>query len=323
LIATQSPGDIDYKAIGQFSTFILGTLNTKQDIEKVKKRLESVAPKEIDYITGKLPALKPGNFLTISPDEFSDVQQMKVRWLVTQHKVISEKQIVDINSSAVSDYYNKVINKRSEQVSKEGDTKPNKQEQTQKVTAKTKNDEQIIVVKNMIMERFLSKEVRSLLKGRLFKLEKLISSEFIHLPLIQVAVTFFEKRGIFKKTITEIPENLYLDYKDHKMVHVQKDHFVFSSVINRDPHKIDDLDNFCTLIDKNKDDVDFDFRSLGKKINKSNIIRKMERKYNLKVNDVKLALFPTWKCTLENKKTKETRDIHLDGIFANFIENKV
>ena len=50
LIATQSPGDIDYKAIGQFSTFILGTLNTKQDIEKVKKRLESVAPKEIDYI---------------------------------------------------------------------------------------------------------------------------------------------------------------------------------------------------------------------------------------------------------------------------------
>ena len=331
LIATQSPGDIDYKAIGQFSTFILGTLNTKQDIEKVKKRLESVAPKEIDYITGKLPALKPGNFLTISPDEFSDVQQMKVRWLVTQHKVISEKQIADINSSAVSDYYDKIINKRSEQESKaakDADSKLNKQKQTQKETAKnikgnTKNDEQIIVVKNMIMERFLSKEVRSLLKGRFFKSEKIISSEFIHLPLIQVAVTFFEKRGIFKKTITEIPENLYLDYKDHQMVHVQKDHFVFSSVINRDPHKIDDLDNFCTLIDKNKDDVDFDFRSLGKKINKSSIIRKMERKYSLRVNDVKLALFPTWKCTLENKKTKETRDIHLDGIFANFIENKV
>ena len=35
-----------------------------------------------------------------------------------------------------------------------------------------------------------------------------------------------------------------------------------------------------------------------------------------------LALFPTWKCRLENKKTKEARDIHLDGIFANIIENK-
>ncbi len=328
LIATQSPGDIDYKAIGQFSTFILGTLNTKQDIEKVKKRLESVAPKEIDYITSKLPALKPGNFLAISPDEFSDVQGMKVRWLVTQHKVIPEKQIADINSPVVSDFYDSVINKKSVEESGNRDNKASAKKQNAKDASNNSKgsinkDEQIIVVKNMIMERFLSKEVRSLLKGGLFKSEKIISSEFIHLPLIQVAVTFFEKRGIFKKTITEIPENLYLDYKDHKMVHVQKDHFVFSSVINRDPHKIDDLDNFCTLLDKNKDDVDFDFRSLGgRKINKSNIKRKMERKYNLKVNDVNLTLFPTWKCTLENKKTKETRNIYIDGIFANIIENK-
>ena len=331
LIATQSPGDIDYKAIGQFSTFILGTLNTKQDIEKVKKRLESVAPKEIDYITGKLPALKPGNFLAISPDEFSTVQQMKVRWLVTEHRVVSEKQIAEINSTAVSDYYDRVINERSEDksnITDDADDKPNpeqisKTDKPKAVKGDTNDKDQIIIVKNMIMERFLAKEIRSHLKGGLFKSEKIASSQFIHLPLIQVAVTFFEKKGLFKKTITEIPENLYLDYNDHKMVHVKKDHFVFSSVIDRDPHKIDDLDNFCTLSRIDRDDVDFDFRSLGgRKINKDKIKKMMERKYNLRVNDVTLTLFPIWKCTLENKKTKESREVVLDGIFANFIEYK-
>ena len=331
LIATQSPGDIDYKAIGQFSTFILGTLNTKQDIEKVKKRLESVAPKEIDYITGKLPALKPGNFLAISPDEFSDVQQMKVRWLVTEHRVVPEKQIAKINSTSISDYYDSVIKERSEQESNSNEDanskaklrQNNKADKSKAIKGTTKDGDQIIIVKNMIMERFLAKEVRSHLQGGLFKSEKIVSSHFFHLPLIQVAVTFFEKKGIFKKTITEIPENLYLDYKDHKMIHVKKDHFVFNSVVNNDPHKINDLDNYCTLFYKGRDEVDFDFRSLGgRKINKDKIAKTMERKYNLRVNDATLTLFPIWQCKIEEKKTKKYREILLDGVFANIINYK-
>ena len=108
IIATQSPGDIDYKAIGQFSTFVLGTLNTKQDIEKVKRRLESVAPKEIDFISNKLPALKPGNFLAISPDEFEVVIQMKTRWLVTVHRALSEESLGKIKPSGLQKFYNQI-----------------------------------------------------------------------------------------------------------------------------------------------------------------------------------------------------------------------
>ena len=326
LIATQSPGDIDYKAIGQFSTFILGTLNTKQDIEKVKKRLESVAPKEIDYIAGKLPALKPGNFLVISPDEFSDVQQMKVRWLVTEHRVVSEKQISKINSTSVVAFYKSVVDRRNQKEQKLIDENINKSSQKNKmnadssVTAKddNKDGEKIIIVKNMIMERFLAKQARSHLKGGIFKSEKIVSSQFFYIPLIQVAVTFYDKKGIFKKTITEIDENLYLDYKNHKMIHVKRDHFIFSSVVDNDPHKIDDLDNFCTLYTKNRTEVDFDFRSLGgRKINRSKIKSLMERKYNLKVNKMTLTLFPLWQCNLKDKKADNSRTIYLDGVFAN------
>ena len=96
IIATQSPGDVDYKAIGQFSSFTLCTLNTKQDIANVKRRLESVAPKEVDFIIKKLPALQPGEFLFVSPDAFDSVQELSVRWLLTKHTVVSENQLKNL-----------------------------------------------------------------------------------------------------------------------------------------------------------------------------------------------------------------------------------
>ena len=41
LIATQNPGDMDYKALAQFSTTNLGKLTQKQDLKKVQPILEA------------------------------------------------------------------------------------------------------------------------------------------------------------------------------------------------------------------------------------------------------------------------------------------
>ena len=108
IVATQSPGDIDYKAIGQFSSFALGTLNTKQDIEKVKRRLESITPTEIDSIIKKLPALQPGEFLFISPDAFDSVQEINVRWLLSKHTVISEDKLPGLISDSLREQYESI-----------------------------------------------------------------------------------------------------------------------------------------------------------------------------------------------------------------------
>jgi hypothetical protein len=321
LIATQSPGDIDYKAIGQFSTFILGTLNTKQDIDKVKKRLESVAPKEIDFITTKLPALKPGNFLAVSPDEYDKVQEMKVRWLVTDHRVISEKQLDEINPPHLVEFYEKT---EEEPVITQSEPEPDPTENdvvdepTVIEKASVKTHDKLLVVNNMILERDLKKRMKPFLEGTFFKSEELVSSKFEYLPLIKIDLIFMEEKGLFRKKTTEIPENLYLNYKTEDVLYVEDKSFKFANVVDRDPHKIEDLDNHCTFVEKDKDDVDFDFRSLGgKKLKKSKITKLMERKYRVEVNHVEMVLFPTWTCEIKIKKEKKSRMLKIDGVYGN------
>jgi len=46
-------------------------------------------------------------------------------------------------------------------------------------------------------------------------------------------------------------------------MYVDDQSFKFAAVVDGDPQKIEDLDNHCTIVEKNKDDVDFNFRSLG------------------------------------------------------------
>jgi DNA helicase HerA-like ATPase len=46
LIATQNPADIDYKAMAQANTWVLGRMMTKQDISKVHHLLKSLNPEK-------------------------------------------------------------------------------------------------------------------------------------------------------------------------------------------------------------------------------------------------------------------------------------
>ena len=336
LIATQSPGDIDYKAIGQFSTFILGRLNTKQDIEKVKKRLESVAPKEIDYIVQQLPSLKPGHFLAVSPDEFEKVQQLSVRWLVTKHKVIPEHHLQELVPEKLREFYlNKQImddpdRRLSEQNGDEAsqDSEPSalaedtdQSQHAGDLVMDAENDSaenKLLVAKSNIYERDLKNKLRPHLSGTLFKSERLDRPIFKYIPIIMVNLVFIDIKGIFKKSITEIPENLYLDFKTLDIFYVVDKQFKFSSVVDADPHKIEDLDNYCKLESYDKDDVDFDFRALGgKKLNKKKVKSSLERKYRVTVNNSELVLFPVWECNLKHNNSGKTRMIMIDGIFGN------
>ena len=53
-----------------------------------------------------MPALKPGEFLVVSPDEFESVQKLQVRWLVTKHPlVISESKIANLIQDEIRSYY--------------------------------------------------------------------------------------------------------------------------------------------------------------------------------------------------------------------------
>jgi len=96
LIATQNPGDIDYKAFAQFGTWAIGRLTVKQDIKKVSQALKSVSS---NNIIDKLPRLKTGSFIMFAPDISNKLISFKTRWLYTKHLTLTEEDIKHLMSS--------------------------------------------------------------------------------------------------------------------------------------------------------------------------------------------------------------------------------
>lgn len=92
-VATQSPGGIDYKAMGQFNTWAVGRLITEQDRKKVKPNIEALAGEHLDFIMSQIPSLKPGEFILISPDNFSKPKQFNTRRLYSKHEKFDEHKI--------------------------------------------------------------------------------------------------------------------------------------------------------------------------------------------------------------------------------------
>ncbi|MGE0791739.1 MAG: ATP-binding protein, partial [Sandaracinaceae bacterium] len=93
LMATQNPGDVDYRAMAQFGTWALGRLTTRQDLKKVEPTLKSLAPDDSDAILARLPSLKPGELVVLSPDRFERPVELRARWLYTKHETWTEDRI--------------------------------------------------------------------------------------------------------------------------------------------------------------------------------------------------------------------------------------
>ena len=91
--ATQNVTDIDYKALAQVNTWCLGRMMTKQDIARVQKIIQSIDPMQADRVLQRLPSLQTGEFLMLSPDVYDDVVDFRVRWLVTDHLTLDEKDL--------------------------------------------------------------------------------------------------------------------------------------------------------------------------------------------------------------------------------------
>jgi hypothetical protein len=93
LIATQNPGDVDYKALSQFGTWVIGRLATRQDIKKIEPALRAIAGAETDAVIDALPGLKPGELVMLSPDHFAAPCPLATRRLVTPHQTLDEATV--------------------------------------------------------------------------------------------------------------------------------------------------------------------------------------------------------------------------------------
>ena len=95
LMATQNPGDVDYKAMAQFGTWALGRLTTRQDIKKIAPVIKAMAHGAADpeQILADLPSRRPGEFTVLAPDHFDEPVPLNTRWLHSAHLTLDEARI--------------------------------------------------------------------------------------------------------------------------------------------------------------------------------------------------------------------------------------
>jgi hypothetical protein len=93
LVATQNPGDVDYKSLAQIGTWAIGRLATRQDQKKIEPAVRSLAHGATDALVAALPGLKPGELVLLSPDHFPAPCPLATRRLVTAHQTLDEERI--------------------------------------------------------------------------------------------------------------------------------------------------------------------------------------------------------------------------------------
>jgi len=117
--ATQNVTDIDYKALAQVNTWCLGRMMTKQDIARVQKIIQSIDPMRADMVLQRLPSLQTGEFLILSPDYYDNVVDFKVRWLVTSHLTLDEKDLPQCLSPESKTFFEKYLLQQKEVTEKQ------------------------------------------------------------------------------------------------------------------------------------------------------------------------------------------------------------
>ncbi|MCW4022957.1 MAG: DUF853 family protein [Candidatus Bathyarchaeota archaeon] len=194
--ATQNITDIDYKALAQVNTWCLGRLMTQQDISRVKQIIQSVDPIHAETVLQKLPSLKTGEFLMLSPDVYDDVVNFQVRWLVTDHLTLDSDDIPDAISPETKEFFAQFLKKPEE-------------------TKKTKSTKQTELVSEPVIKhepKSLAERIQLLLNS----VRQSVSAEYIATNLnvfvkdVESALNSLIKLKIVKKShIKEDNENLY------------------------------------------------------------------------------------------------------------------
>jgi ABC-type dipeptide/oligopeptide/nickel transport system ATPase component len=110
--ATQNITDIDYKALAQVNTWCLGRMMTTQDVARVQRIIQSIDPAHAEKVLQRLPSLKTGEFLLLSPDCYGDVVDFHVRWLATKHLTLDEKDLAQCVSPESRMFFEKYIQKK-------------------------------------------------------------------------------------------------------------------------------------------------------------------------------------------------------------------
>ena len=92
VLATQNPGDVDYRGLSNCGTWMVGKLATDRDRQKVMEGM-AVWGSDAERVKYNLTNADTGDFVVKDPR--GNVQYIKERWLLTYHRVLTLNEIRD------------------------------------------------------------------------------------------------------------------------------------------------------------------------------------------------------------------------------------
>lgn len=86
VLATQNPGDVDYKGLSNCHTWIVGKLATDRDRKKVTEGMELWGD-SYEIVKRSITSAEPGQF--VLKDARGKISHLKVRWLMSYHRPLT------------------------------------------------------------------------------------------------------------------------------------------------------------------------------------------------------------------------------------------
>lgn len=316
LLATQNPGDVDYKSLAQVQSYLIGRLTTKQDLQKVKNRLDSIAPDQADDILEKLPALKQGNFIMLAPDAFSKAVNINIRWLVSNHSVLTEDQLKqyvpekfmykkeDLNDNETTLIEEAVVN--TEELN----------HQQPVVIVPGKNQVQVLKLNLPGVEA--KQKVKSMLEGGLFgKKEEVAECNDKYAALFRIKLNYL-KKGTFSSKLKPIPTELFVEAKSKKIVYAEGKNFRLEPENIADPRKIKSFE----LTEEDIELKEFDNAKMPK-INADKLYKEikefLEKEFKVECLNYDVYMLPIWELVIKKRKGPGIRKI----IFEAFSSKQI
>ncbi len=90
VFATQNPGDVDYKALSNCQTWIIGKLATDRDRKKVLEVME-VWGGQAERVKRNLTAAPAGDF--VAKTIRGEIRNFRERWLMSYHRVLTLTEV--------------------------------------------------------------------------------------------------------------------------------------------------------------------------------------------------------------------------------------
>lgn len=328
VMCTQNPSDVDYKAMAQASTWALGRMMAKQDLDRVKHILKAGPLTRYSSLLKRITTLNPGEFILISPDVFSLPMEMKVRYLITEHRTLDEEVIREyVSEEMKKSFENMMVStelRNGEAVLKIEERKKGTGIHGDDLLALGRAldleelpEDSILYLQMRYPQHHALKIARKYLEGSfIFKRETIENVTLRHIPLWRVDFVSQDYTGWVKVPLLGKKEarhhNIYFHGQSGDLLDIN-DVVKFSQMNTRDPTRLDFLSEAEITLKRIKElagEVPV-FRFSVKKVRS-----KMETMFGIKALKVQKMLYPVWEFLVIDKELKQRRKLFIDAVFG-------